>query len=160
VVKFTSAHTQGLTEIIIRARSNADGQIMHVYSLVLDSLSVSCEAKAEGAYAGGTVYNSVNPGLDLVWITDGTLTDGFTLTGKAKMTWTGTPTGSALAFQIKVGEHGTLPPPPVGGEWIPIDTIELLRPFMGLALLTIAISASFTYVRYKRRQGLLHLFSS
>jgi len=157
VVSFIYAHTQSPTEIIIRTRSNADGQIMHVYNLVLDGVSVSCEAKAEGAYAGQYVYNSANPGLDLIWITGGTLTDGFTLTGKARMTWVGSPSGSVIAFQIKVGEHGTLPPPtppppPVGGEWIPIDKLQLLPLWTSLAS-TIAVAASLVGIkRIKKRQ--------
>jgi hypothetical protein len=68
-----------------------------------------------------------------------------------KMWYTG-KTGSNYAVGYAVIP---LPPtpPPVGGEWVPMNKLELLAPWTGLAL-TIAIAASFVWVRrIKKRQN-------
>lgn len=43
------------------------------------------------------------------------------------------------------------PSPPVGGEWIPLDTFQLLLAWMGLASLIVAVATAFVYVNRKRR---------
>jgi parallel beta-helix repeat protein len=44
------------------------------------------------------------------------------------------------------------PTPPVGGEWIPIDRLQLLAPWISLVSLMTAVTASFVYVRRKKKQ--------
>ncbi len=84
----------GFTDLFVRTRAvNANSSIV-VDNLVLDSASAGDASTADGNASG----------LDILWISGGVLTDGFTLTGHATMSWTGTaPTQSRLAFQIKVG---------------------------------------------------------
>jgi hypothetical protein len=70
-------------------------------------------------------------------------------------------TKTCLVMQIDAGSAGTVtfdPPtavcrqPPVGGEWAPIERLQLLAPWISLAL-TIATVVSFVGVRcYKKRQ--------
>jgi hypothetical protein len=55
-------------------------------------------------------------------------------------TWTG--------VYVKVSP----PTPPVGGEWVPIDKVRLLAPWIALASLTIVVTASFVYVKNKKKQ--------
>ena len=79
-------------DIFVRTRAIDAGKSVSVYDLVLDGQSVGDASVANGA-----------DGLDILWISGGTLVDGFTLTGTAVLSWTGTaPTQSRLAFQIKV----------------------------------------------------------
>lgn len=44
------------------------------------------------------------------------------------------------------------PTPPVGGEWVPIDKLQLLPQLISLASLMTALTLSFVYVRRKRLQ--------
>ena len=89
----------GFTEVFLRTRAvNADSDIL-VDDVVLDGETVGDVSHAVGS-----------DGLDILWISGGLLLDGFTLTGSTTMTWTGSPpTGSRLAFQIKVGTLETVP---------------------------------------------------
>jgi hypothetical protein len=49
-------------------------------------------------------------GLDILAVSGIDLSQGFTLTGVAVLTWTGSaPTQSRLAFQIKIGNAPTVP---------------------------------------------------
>jgi hypothetical protein len=82
------------TDVFVRARAVDDFTEMIVDDLVLDGEVV------------GDMSNAIGPdGLDILWINGGTLNNGFELTGRAKMTWVGTPPSqSNLAFQIKVGK--------------------------------------------------------
>jgi hypothetical protein len=93
----------GFSDLFVRARAvNADSEI-RVDNLVLDGLAVT-----DQSYAAGD-------GLDILWINGGSLFDGFTLTGRTTMSWTGDmPTQSRLAFQLKVG---TLRPVRVITDW-------------------------------------------
>ena len=80
-------------DIFVRTRAVYAGTSVVVSDLVLDGESVGSASSATG------------PGLDIVWISGGTLMDGFTLTGSAVLSWTGTPPSqSNLAFQIKVAK--------------------------------------------------------
>lgn len=90
----------GFTEIFVRTRAvNADSEIL-VDNLVLDGENVNDNSEA--------IANS--GGLDILWISGGTLLDGFTLSGQTTMSWIGTPpTQSRLAFQLKVGTIQTVP---------------------------------------------------
>ena len=80
-------------DIFIRTRAvDADRSVI-VQNLVLDGENV------------GDVSSAVGPGLDILWISGGVLSDGFTLTGAATLSWVGAPpTQSRLAFQIKVAK--------------------------------------------------------
>lgn len=82
----------GFTDIFVRARAvNVDTDIL-VDDLVLDGETIYDASQATGN------------GLDILWIAGATLSDGFTISGRTTMTWTGSPpTQSRLAFQIKVG---------------------------------------------------------
>jgi hypothetical protein len=84
--------------LLIRTRSgtalpsSANQARMTLSNLVVDGQSV------------GTVeaLTSSATGLDILQVTGGELTDGFTMTGNAEFFFTGTaPTNSALAFQLK-----------------------------------------------------------
>jgi hypothetical protein len=84
---------EGYTDIFVRTRAVDDGTSITVGDLVLDGETV------------GDVSAAVGDGLDILWIGEGTLDDGFTMTGTANLSWSGTPPlHSRLAFQIKVGK--------------------------------------------------------
>jgi hypothetical protein len=82
----------GFSDLFVRARAvNVDSDIL------VDDLVVDGETIYDASQATGN-------GLDILWIAGATLSDGFTISGTTRMTWTGTPpTQSRLAFQIKVG---------------------------------------------------------
>jgi hypothetical protein len=82
----------GFTDVFVRTRAvNVDSDIL-VDDLVLDGETV------------GDLSHAVADGLDILWISGGELFDGFTITGRTTMTWTGAmPTQSRLAFQLKIG---------------------------------------------------------
>jgi hypothetical protein len=98
VLQYTSP-LAGFTDLFVRTRAvNANSDIL-VDNLVLDGVSVGDASSANGNLDG----------LDILWIIGGTLSDGFTLTGRVTMTWAGTaPTQSRLAFQVKVGTTHTV----------------------------------------------------
>jgi len=83
----------GFSDIFVRTRAvNLESEIL-VDDMVLDGEAV------------GDQSNAVGDGLDILWISGGTLFDGFTMTGRTTMSWTGDiPTQSRLAFQLKVGK--------------------------------------------------------
>jgi hypothetical protein len=93
VLQYTTP-LSGFSDVFVRTRAvNASSDIV-VDNLVLDGVGVGDTSNANGNIDG----------LDILWISGGTLTDGFTLTGRTTMTWTGSaPTQSRLAFQLKVG---------------------------------------------------------
>ncbi len=81
-------------DLFIRTRAIDDGKSVVVGSLVLDGENVGDLSSAAGPN-----------GLDILWISGGTLGDGFMLTGTAVLAWTGNPPSqSRLAFQIKVAK--------------------------------------------------------
>jgi len=81
------------TDIFVRARAVNVGSSINVDNMVLDGETVGDFSQATG------------DGLDILWITGGTLSNGFTISGHTTMEWTGDrPTQSRLAFQIKVGK--------------------------------------------------------
>jgi len=82
----------GFTDVFVRSRAVNAGSAMLVDNLVLDGEAV----------AGSS--NAVGGGLDILRISGGVLADGFVLSGRATMSWTGDrPTQARLAFQMKVG---------------------------------------------------------
>jgi hypothetical protein len=57
------------------------------------------------------------------------------------------------------GGPGNPPPPPppppqapVGGEWVPIDKLKLLAPWISSVSLMMVLAASFVYVKHKKKQ--------
>ncbi len=97
----TLTYSPGLSfqEIFVRARAVNDGTSVEVYDLILNGEAVGDASSAFGP-----------DGLDILAISGVELYDGFTLTGTARLTWTGSPpTQSRLAFQIKVGSAPTVP---------------------------------------------------
>jgi hypothetical protein len=102
VLQYTTP-LSGFSDVFVRTRAvNADSEIL-VDNLVLDGVGVGDNSNANGNLDG----------LDILWISGGTLTDGFTLTGRTTMTWTGpAPTQSRLAFQLKVGMLMPVPTEP------------------------------------------------
>jgi hypothetical protein len=87
----------GFTDIFVRARAINAGSGIVVDNLVLDGKNVGDNSSATG------------DGLDILWVSGGELSDGFTVSGHATMSWTGDPpTQSRLAFQIKVGTLNTV----------------------------------------------------
>jgi len=82
----------GFTDVFVRTRAVDSGTEILVDDLVLDGEVVADQSQATGN------------GLDILWISGGTIFNGFTMTGRATMTWTGAmPSQSRLAFQLKVG---------------------------------------------------------
>jgi hypothetical protein len=82
-------------QIFIRTRAVDEGSSVTVDNIVIDGESVMDQSTANGN------------GLDILWIQGAILNDGFTLSGDAVLSWTGTPpTQSRLAFQVKVGKLG------------------------------------------------------
>jgi hypothetical protein len=82
----------GFSNIFVRTRAVELGSDILVDDLVLDGENV------------GDVSTATGNGLDILWIAGGTLVDGFTISGRTTMSWTGDmPSQSRLAFQIKVG---------------------------------------------------------
>jgi len=79
-------------DVFVRTRAVDAGKSVIVQDMVLDGQSVGAVSSATGA-----------DGLDILWISGATLADGFTLTGTAVLSWTGSPPSqSRLAFQIKI----------------------------------------------------------
>lgn len=80
------------TEIFIRTRAVNDSTLVRVFDLVLNGEAVDDVSAATGPN-----------GLDILRIQGPELSEGFTLTGKATLTWwAAPPTQSRLAFQIKL----------------------------------------------------------
>ena len=86
-------------EIFVRTRAvNANSSIT-VDNLFLNGMPVNDQSTCAGP-----------GGLDILAISGEPLMTGFTMTGDATMTWTGSlPSQSRLAFQIKVGNAPTVP---------------------------------------------------
>ena len=85
-------------EFFVRTRATELNTAIQVYGLVLNGQPL------------GDISSATGPGLDILALSGVDLSQGFTLTGTAVMTWTGTaPTQSRLAFQIKVGNAPTVP---------------------------------------------------
>ncbi len=85
-------------EFFVRTRAVEVGTSVQVYDLVLNGQNVGDTSAAMG------------DGLDILAVSGVDLYQGFTLTGVAVLSWTGTPpTQSRLAFQIKVGNAPTVP---------------------------------------------------
>ena len=85
-------------EFFVRTRATELNTAIQVYDLVLNGQPL------------GDISSAAGPGLDILAVSGVDLFQGFTLTGTAVMTWTGTaPTQSRLAFQIKVGNAPTVP---------------------------------------------------
>jgi hypothetical protein len=80
-------------DVFVRTRAVDAGRSIVVRDLVLDGEGVGDASSATG------------DGLDILWISGAALSQGFTLTGTATLSWTGAPpTQSRLAFQIKVAK--------------------------------------------------------
>ena len=89
----------GFSNIFVRTRAVNSGTDIVVDNLVLDAEAVGDVSGADGDVTG----------LDILWISGGTLANGFTLTGNTTMSWTGDPPNqSRLAFQITVGTLNTV----------------------------------------------------
>lgn len=86
-------------ECFVRARAVDANTSVRVYDLVLNGESLGDLSAATGA-----------DGLDILAVSGVDLSQGFTLTGIAVLTWTSAPpTQSRLAFQIKIGNAPTVP---------------------------------------------------
>ncbi|UCG51588.1 MAG: hypothetical protein JSW58_15600 [Candidatus Latescibacterota bacterium] len=86
-------------EVFVRTRAVDDATSVEVFDLVIDGENVGDLSAAFGPN-----------GLDILAISGVELYDGFTMTGVAVLTWTGSPpTQSRLAFQIKIGNAPTVP---------------------------------------------------
>lgn len=97
----TLTYSPGLSfrEIFVRTRAVDDGTGVEVYDLFIDGEAVGDVSATTGV-----------GGLDILAISGIDIYQGFTMTGTAALTWTGTPpTNSRLAFQIKIGDAPTVP---------------------------------------------------
>ena len=89
----------GFREFFVRTRAVDVNTSVRVYDLVLNAQNLGDLSSATGP-----------DGLDILAVSGVDLFQGFTLTGVAVLTWSGTPpTQSRLAFQIKVGNAPTVP---------------------------------------------------
>ena len=80
-------------DMFVRTRAYNVGTSVVVNDLVLNGVNVGDQSSATGE------------GLDILWISEHAIANGFTLTGTAVLSWTGAPpTQSRLAFQIKVAK--------------------------------------------------------
>ena len=98
VLQYTTPYPE-FGDMFIRTRAVNDGSSVVVDDLVLDGYVLDDQSAA------------ANPGddLDILRIAEADLSSGFTLTGTATLTWTGTlPSQSRLAFQIKTARLGTV----------------------------------------------------
>ena len=85
-------------EFFVRTRATELSTSIQVYGLVLNGTPV------------GDISSATGPGLDILAVSGVDLFQGFTLTGTAVLSWSGTPpTQSRLAFQIKVGNAPSVP---------------------------------------------------
>jgi hypothetical protein len=86
-------------EFFVRTRAVDASASVQVVDLVLNGQGVGDVSAATGP-----------DDLDILAVSGVDIYQGFTLTGVAVLTWTGTaPTQSRLAFQIKVGNAPTVP---------------------------------------------------
>ncbi len=83
---------QPFSQMFIRARAiNADASILLTH-LALDGMGL------------GVDVGAVGDGLDIIWVRDSGVADGFSLVGEATLEWgASVPTQSRLAFQVKLG---------------------------------------------------------
>jgi hypothetical protein len=80
-------------DMFVRTRAVNVGTSVVVNDLVLNGVGIGDQSSATG------------DGLDILWISEHAIANGFTLTGVATLSWTGSPpTQSRLAFQIKVAK--------------------------------------------------------
>jgi RHS repeat-associated protein len=118
--------TGTIEEIFVRTRATVANTSILVDQLVLNGEAV------------GDVSQAVNAsgGLGILRIAGFALTPGFTLTGRARMSWGSTaPTNSNLAFQVKVVDAVSGPAPP---------TVDLVSPANGALLATGSVGVSGT----------------
>ena len=45
-----------------------------------------------------------------------------------------------------------MPPPSVGGVWVPINKFQLVAPWIGLASLLTVVAVSVVYVKHRKKQ--------
>jgi hypothetical protein len=91
-VSYVVPAAETFTDLFFRARS-VQGSSILLSGLALDGVALGQDVGVTGA------------GLDFLQLAGGGLADGFALTGRATLAWTGAPpTNSNVAFQIKVGE--------------------------------------------------------
>ncbi|MBD2312577.1 PEP-CTERM sorting domain-containing protein [Desertifilum sp. FACHB-1129] len=100
----STAFSGPVTDIFLRTRAatrkDAQGNITAQSSMELTNLLLN--GKSLGSLLSSTYDSLLNSDIDYLRVSG--LTGPFTLTGTSIMTWTGTrPTGSNLAYQIKVG---------------------------------------------------------
>lgn len=100
----STAFSGPVTDIFLRTRAatrkDAGGNILHQSSMALTNLLLN--GVGLGSLLSSTYDSALNSDVDYLRVSG--LTGPFTLTGKSIMSWTGTkPTGSNLAYQIKVG---------------------------------------------------------
>lgn len=87
------------TEIFIRAVTARNDITVTTSKLVLD-----------GVVVGDAAAQTGTAGVDLLWISGGALSDGFTLSGDLEISWTGaTPSADDFLLQFEVGTLATIP---------------------------------------------------
>lgn len=87
------APLSGADDLFLRTRASRSNSGLRLQNLTLDGVPVSDSSWA------------VNPGsgIDILWIRNAGLSDGFTLSGEVLMSWNQRPNNSQLAFQISAG---------------------------------------------------------
>ena len=95
--------------------------------------------------------------------------NGNPVSGATSSTWTFTSTTTGIYYvYLKVTDFSSNtaqsetskitvvsagpPTPPVGGEWVPINKIRLLAPWISLVSLMTVVTVSFVYVERKKKQ--------
>jgi hypothetical protein len=146
-------HTAGIT-VTPQTSSNAVGTTHTVTATITDNLA----NPIPGVLVNFTIFLGPSAGTKGQDTTDAS--------GQAHFSWSSTVAGTdginatancpfkpVVIYDDKATKTWTGPTAPaVGGEWVPIDKLELSAPLIILASLITAMTASFVYVKRKRQQ--------
>jgi uncharacterized repeat protein (TIGR02543 family) len=158
-----------LTDITQTGKNN-DRQIDQVYIWISGSSTIWYDCVVvDTAYIGPETYTlttlvvgggSLSKSPDQAtypWGTNVELTAhanlGWTFAG-----WSGDASGTSNPVNVTITDDTAVTAtftenPPVGGEWVPIDKLRLLAPWITLISLMTVLTMSFVYVSRKRRQN-------
>jgi hypothetical protein len=138
IVSWNGVNQSAVSDIFIRTRATKNNSHITVDELILDGSPIADQSFANGSGSG----------LDILWIQEDNLQNGFVLTGNITMCWGDPlPTQSNLAMQIKVGltedeetttttttttttkttkTTTTIKKAPVAGEIVKVDKVSLV----------------------------------
>jgi hypothetical protein len=65
----------------------------------------------------------------------------------------GASPGQKIVFtDYQTGTDYVYTKPPVGGEWVPMDKLQLIAPLAGLATVMAVLTTCFVYIERKKKQ--------